>query len=59
MEYCREVRDQVVLESIVEKDDLSMEENYYFFPALVSNERPNDKWDEECEQDVSVFEYKS
>ena len=44
MEYCREITDEEVLQSIVEKQDYSETEKYYFFPNLVSLERPTDKW---------------
>ena len=44
MEYCREIKDRVVLESIVNEEDISEYERYYFFPNLVSLERPTDKW---------------
>ena len=44
MEYCREITDKVVLESIVKKEEFSKTEKYFFFPTLVSLERPTDKW---------------
>ena len=44
MEYCREITDEEVLQSIVEKQGYSETEKYYFFPNLVSLERPTDKW---------------
>ena len=44
MECCREVIDKQVLECIVESEKFSELEKYYFFPNLVSLERPNDKW---------------
>ena len=44
MEYCREITDKVVLESIVKKEEFSKTEKSFFFPTLVSLERPTDKW---------------
>ena len=44
MEYCREITDNAVLESIVEQEGYSEIDKYYFFPNLVSLERPTDKW---------------
>ena len=44
MEYCREITDKTVLESIVEQEGYSETDRYYFFPNLVSLERPTDKW---------------
>ena len=40
MEYCREIKDPVVLNCIVKEKDFSKSERYYFFPNLVSIERP-------------------
>ena len=45
MEYCREIKDPVVLESIVNEEEFSKSESYYFFPNLVSLERPTDIWE--------------
>ena len=53
MEYCREVTDIQVLQLIVEKEKFSEEESYYFFPALVSIERPKDKWNKDTDCEVS------
>ena len=44
MEYCREITDPAVVESIVKQEGYSKFERYYFFPNLVSLERPIDKW---------------
>ena len=44
MEYCREITDDTVLESIVEQEGYSETDKYYFFPNLVSLDRPTDKW---------------
>ena len=44
MEYCREIKDPVVLKSIIKEEEFSKLETYYFFPNLVSLERPTDKW---------------
>ena len=44
MEYCRKISDSEVLESIVKQEDYFETEEYYFFPNLVSLERPGDKW---------------
>ena len=44
MEYCREITDNLVLESIIKEEDISRLDKYYFFPSLVSLERPTDKW---------------
>ena len=44
MEYCREVVDKQILQSIVDEENLTKSERYFFFPSLVSLERPNDKW---------------
>jgi hypothetical protein len=54
MEYCREVMDKQILQSIVEEDNLMNTERYYFFPSLVSLKRPNDKWS----NDHDSFSYK-
>ena len=45
MEYCREIKDPVVLESIVKEEEFSKSEIYYFFPNLVSLKRPTDIWE--------------
>ena len=44
LEYCREIIDKVLLDSIVKQEGYSETEKYYFFPNLVSLNRPNDKW---------------
>jgi ankyrin repeat protein len=44
LEYCREITDKVLLESIVKQEGYSETERYYFFPNLVSRDRPDDKW---------------
>ena len=44
MEYCREIIDEVVLNSIVQQEDYCETERYYYFPNLVSLKRPHDKW---------------
>ena len=44
MEYCREVTDQAVIDSIVKQEGYCKTEKYYFFPNLVSLTRPCDKW---------------
>ena len=46
LEYCREIKDKVLLDSIVKQcqEGYSETEKYYFFPNLVSLDRPNDKW---------------
>ena len=46
LEYCREIIDKVLLDSIVNQEGYrySETEKYYFFPNLVSLDRPNDKW---------------
>ena len=44
MEYCREIMDEEVIESIVKQEGYSKSERYFFFPNLVSLDRPNDKW---------------
>ena len=44
LEYCREVTDKVLLDSIVKQEGYLETEKYYFFPNLVSRDRPNDKW---------------
>ena len=56
MEYCREIKDRVVLESIVKDEEFSESERYYFFPNLVSLERPTDKWSKGTD---SMFSYNS
>jgi GTPase SAR1 family protein len=54
MEYCREITDDTVLESIVEQEGYSEIDKYYFFPNLVSLDRPTDKWNTD-----SSYAYKS
>ena len=44
LEYCREITDKVLLDSIVKQEGYSESEKYYFFPNLVSRDRPDDKW---------------
>jgi ankyrin repeat protein/GTPase SAR1 family protein len=44
LEYCREITDKVLLDSIVKQEGYSETERYYFFPNLVSRDRPDDKW---------------
>ena len=44
LEYCREIKDNFVLKSILVEKEFSESERYYFFPNLVSLERPNDIW---------------
>ncbi len=44
MEYCREITDEAVIDSIVKQEVYSKTEKYYFFPNLVSLQRPHDKW---------------
>jgi ankyrin repeat protein len=44
MEYCREIKDEVVLKSIIEEEGFSIQDKYYFFPSLVSLKEPKDKW---------------
>ena len=44
MEYCRKITDKAILKSIVEEEGYSETEEYYFFPHLVSLDRPMDKW---------------
>ena len=44
LEYCREIMDKVLLDSIVKQEGYLQTEKYYFFPNLVSLERPTDKW---------------
>ena len=44
MEYCREITDEVVVNSIVRQEGYCETEKYYYFPNLVSLERPQDKW---------------
>ena len=44
LEYCREVTDKVLLDSIVKQEGYLETEKYYFFPNLVSRDRPKDKW---------------
>ena len=44
MEYCREITDQAVIDSIVKQEGYCKTEKYYFFPNLVSLTRPCDKW---------------
>ena len=56
MEYCREIKDPVVLKSIIEEEEFSKLETYYFFPNLVSLERPTDKWSKGTD---SKFTYNS
>ena len=56
MEYCREIKDPVILESIVNEEEFSVSERYYFFPNLVSLERPTDKWSKSKD---SKFTYNS
>ncbi|MCG8623966.1 MAG: hypothetical protein MJE68_18495, partial [Proteobacteria bacterium] len=51
MEYCREVTDKIVLQSIINDEGFSMLDKYYFFPSLVSLEEPTDKWT--CDPDYS------
>ena len=48
MEYCKEITDKTVLESIVEQEGYSESDKYYFFPNLVSLDRPTDKWNAKC-----------
>ena len=47
LEYCREIKDRLVLKSIVAEKEFSESERYYFFPNLVSLERPNDIWSDD------------
>ena len=51
MEYCREIKDEIVLKSILEEEEFSELDKYYFFPTLVSLEEPKDKWT--CDPDFS------
>ena len=44
MEYCRKIVDKQILQSIVGEENLTKTERYYFFPSLVSLQRPSDKW---------------
>ena len=44
MEYCREITDEAVIDSIVKQEGYSNTEKYHFFPNLVSLQRPHDKW---------------
>lgn len=44
LEHCREIEDKIVLESIIVQERFSETEKYYFFPHLVSLDRPTDKW---------------
>ena len=44
MEYCGEIKDSLVLKSIVKEEEFSKLDRYFFFPHLVSLERPNDVW---------------
>ena len=44
MEYCREITDEEVIESVVKQEGYYKSERYFFFPNLVSLDRPNDKW---------------
>ena len=54
MEYCREIKDPIVLESIVKEKEFSNSEIYYFFPNLVSLKRPTDIW-----ENTDLIAYKS
>ena len=47
LEYCREIKDKLVLKSILAEKEFSESERYYFFPNLVSLERPNDIWSDD------------
>ena len=44
LEYCREIADKVLLDSIVKQEGYAETEKYYFFPNLVSRDRPDNKW---------------
>ena len=44
LEYCREIKDPIVLECIIKEKEFSKSERYFFFPNLVSLKRPTDKW---------------
>ena len=44
LEYCREIMDKVLLDSIVKQEGYLQTEKYFFFPNLVSLTRPDDKW---------------
>lgn len=44
LEYCREITDKMLLDAIVKQEGYLETEKYYFFPNLVSRDRPDDKW---------------
>ena len=46
MEYCWEVTDHNILEYITRDETTSRTDKYFFFPHLVSLDRPTDKWTE-------------
>ena len=49
MEYCREVTDHNVLDCITSDELTSETDRYFFFPHLVSLDRPKDKWNEDSD----------
>ena len=44
LECCREITDKNVIKSIVQQEDYSEAERYFFFPNLVSIDSPQVKW---------------
>ena len=49
MEYCREVTDHEVLECIASDEETFENDKYFFFPHLVSLDRPTGKWNEDSD----------
>ena len=49
MEYCQEVTDHEVLECIASEEETFEKDKYFFFPHLVSLDRPTDKWKEDLD----------
>jgi hypothetical protein len=49
MEYCQEVTDHEVLECITSEEGTFENDKYFFFPHLVSLERPTGKWNEDSD----------
>ena len=49
MEYCRKVTDYEILECIASEEGTFDSDEYFFFPHLVSLDRPTGKWNEDSD----------
>ena len=49
MEYCREINDCEVLKCIASEEETFDNDKYFFFPHLVSLDRPTGKWNEDSD----------